>query len=200
MEFNERLQELRKQKGLTQEELAGKLYVTRTAISKWESGRGYPNIDSLRAIAAFFSVTIDELLSSNEAIMLAEENEKRMEKNSKALIFSLVDIAAILLFFLPFFASRADDVIKITSLLMLDAAPIYIKIPYFLLTGALTVMGITALVLKWRGVMQNSCNVVISLALSGTAVLLFTVTLQPYAAVYAFALLTIKATMLFKRK
>ena len=41
MEFNEKLQELRKQRGLTQEELAEKLYVSRTAISKWESGRGY---------------------------------------------------------------------------------------------------------------------------------------------------------------
>ena len=48
MEFNEKLQELRKSKGLTQEELAKELYVSRTAISKWESGRGYPNIDSLK--------------------------------------------------------------------------------------------------------------------------------------------------------
>ena len=57
MEFNEKLQELRKQKGLTQEELAELLYVSRTAISKWESGRGYPNIDSLKAIARFLKMT-----------------------------------------------------------------------------------------------------------------------------------------------
>lgn len=53
MEFNEKLQELRKGKGLTQEELAQEIFVSRTAVSKWESGRGYPNIDSLKELAAF---------------------------------------------------------------------------------------------------------------------------------------------------
>ena len=56
MEFCEKLQELRKKRRLTQEELAEQLYVSRTAISKWESGRGYPSIDSLKAIAKYFSV------------------------------------------------------------------------------------------------------------------------------------------------
>ena len=50
LEFHEKLQELRKSRNLTQEELAEELYVSRTAISKWESGRGYPSIDSLKAI------------------------------------------------------------------------------------------------------------------------------------------------------
>ena len=50
MEFNEKLQKLRKEQNLTQEELAEKLFVSRTAISKWESGRGYPSIDSLKVI------------------------------------------------------------------------------------------------------------------------------------------------------
>ena len=59
MEFNEKLQELRKARGLTQEELAEALFVSRTAISKWESGRGYPSIDSLKQIANYFSISID---------------------------------------------------------------------------------------------------------------------------------------------
>ena len=42
MEFYEKLQALRREKGLTQEQLARQLYVSRTAVSKWESGRGYP--------------------------------------------------------------------------------------------------------------------------------------------------------------
>ena len=77
MELNQKLQELRKQKGLTQEELAESLYVSRTAISKWESGRGYPNIESLKAIAKFFSVTVDELLSTDEVLTIAEEDNKQ---------------------------------------------------------------------------------------------------------------------------
>ena len=47
MEFNEKLQQLRKNKGLTQEELAQAIYVSRTAVSKWESGRGLSVISCL---------------------------------------------------------------------------------------------------------------------------------------------------------
>ena len=100
MEFNEKLQNLRKQRGLTQEELAEKLYVSRTAISKWESGRGYPNIESLKAISKFFSVTVDELLSTDEILTIAEEDNKRKEKHFRDLMYGLLDLSiAMLLFF-----------------------------------------------------------------------------------------------------
>ena len=82
MEFNEKLQQLRTGKNLTQEQLAEQLYVSRTAISKWESGKGYPNIESLKCISKFFSVTIDELLSGEELITLAEtENRSNLKIN-----------------------------------------------------------------------------------------------------------------------
>ena len=71
MEFHEKLQQLRKQNHMTQEDLAQRLYVSRTAVSKWESGRGYPNLESLKAISKLFSVTIDELLSNEELIDLS---------------------------------------------------------------------------------------------------------------------------------
>ena len=73
MEFHEKLQKLRSDEGLTQEELAEKLFVSRTAVSKWESGRGYPSIDSLIAIAKHFHVTIDELIGTEEIVALAEQ-------------------------------------------------------------------------------------------------------------------------------
>ena len=55
MEFNEKLQQLRTGKNLTQEQLAEQLYVSRTAISKWESGKGYPNIETLSRSSVFLN-------------------------------------------------------------------------------------------------------------------------------------------------
>ncbi|MBQ2302706.1 MAG: helix-turn-helix transcriptional regulator, partial [Oscillospiraceae bacterium] len=112
MEFNEKLQELRKQKGFTQEELAERLFVSRTAVSKWESGRGYPNIDSLKAISKLFSVTIDELLSGDELLSIAEEENKNKENSIRNLVFGLLDISIVMLLFLPFFAQRGSGFIK----------------------------------------------------------------------------------------
>ena len=117
MEFNEKLRELRKQRGLTQEELAASLYVARTAISKWESGRGYPNIESLKAIAKLFSVSIDELLSGDELLNLAEEDCKAKEENLRDRVFGLLDLSVILFFFLPIFAQKTDGNILEVSLL-----------------------------------------------------------------------------------
>lgn len=77
MEFHEKLQELRKQKNLTQEQLAEQLYVSRTAISKWESARGYPSIDSLKEISKFFSISLDDLLSGEEIITIAQEDSRK---------------------------------------------------------------------------------------------------------------------------
>ena len=81
MEFNEKLQQLRKNKNMTQDELAEALYVSRAAVSKWESGRGLPSIDSLKDISEFFSVSIDELLSGEKLLSLAEkENSSNTRK------------------------------------------------------------------------------------------------------------------------
>ena len=76
MEFGEKIQKLRNQNKWTKEQLAEKLYVSRTAVSKWESGKGYPNIDSLKDIAKLFDKTIDELLSSEEIIDIVKKENK----------------------------------------------------------------------------------------------------------------------------
>ncbi len=64
MKFNERLKELRKKNGLTQEELASELNVSRQAITKWESGDGIPDVENLKNISLYFHVSVDYLLDN----------------------------------------------------------------------------------------------------------------------------------------
>ncbi len=201
MEFNEKLQELRKNKGLTQEELAEILFVSRTAISKWESGRGYPNIESLKAIAKLFSITVDELLSGEELLNIAEQDNKQRENHIRDLIFGLLDISALSLLFLPFFAQKTDDIIKAVSLLSLTSISPYLKVIYFCVVGFLVLYGILTLALQTNEhtfwVLNKSK---ISLILNLVLILLFIISLQPYAAIFLFIFLIIKIFLLLKNR
>ena len=88
MTFGERLKKLRKEQGFTQDELADKLYVTRTAISKWETDRGFPNIDSLKQIATIFNMSVDELLAEEDIRNQKQQVEKVSKKLNKVAMVS----------------------------------------------------------------------------------------------------------------
>ena len=105
MEFSEKLKELRKSRSMTQEALAEALYVSRTAISKWESGRGYPSIDSLKEISRFFAVTIDDLICSDEMITVAENEKKEYASKFISLICNALDVLLLILMFIPAFGN-----------------------------------------------------------------------------------------------
>jgi transcriptional regulator with XRE-family HTH domain len=199
MEFYEKLQELRKKKGLTQEELAQSLYVSRTAVSKWESGRGYPNIDSLKAIAKFFGVTIDELLSGDELLTIAEEDTKHKEKRFCDLVFGLLDCSTAMFFFLPFFGQKVNAIVQEVSLLSLTEIASYLRVAYFVVVMGIVASGILTLALQncqeafW---VKNKSK--ISLTFNGVGTLLFIISSQPYAAAFLFVFLAIRVRMLTK--
>lgn len=197
MEFGEKLQQLRKKKGLTQEELAGVLYVSRTAVSKWESGRGYPNIDSLKAIAKFFGVTIDDLLSGGEMLTIAQEESRQREDSLRDRAFGLMDISAALLLFLPLFGEQADGRVRAASLLSLDATAPYLRTAYFACVLVMAALGAWILAQPCRRWAQHSRR--ISLALGAAGVLLFIVSRQPYAAVFMLVFLMIKVFLMTKK-
>lgn len=73
VEFGEKLRQLREERGMTQQTVAEKLYVTRQAVSRWECGARYPDLLTAKKIAQLLNVTIDELLSEEE---LKENIEK----------------------------------------------------------------------------------------------------------------------------
>lgn len=199
MELNEKLQELRKQKGLTQEKLAEALYVSRTAISKWESGRGVPNIESLKAISKYFSVSIDELLSGEEILIIADEDNKQRETHLRDLIFGLLDCSLVMFMFLPFFGQRSDGIIKEVSLQSLTDVAQYIKILYLIMVFGIILTGILTLALQnSKAAFWVKHKYQISIGLSVVMVICFMLTLQPYASFFTFVFLAIKSLMLIK--
>lgn len=199
MEFNEKLQELRKQKGLTQEELAESLFVSRTAISKWESGRGYPNIDSLKAISRFFGITVDELLSGDELLEIAEKDTKRKEKHLRDLIYGLLDLSVVMFIFLPLFATKINGVIESGSLMALDGIQPYLRIAYMVVIIVTALMGVITLAMQnCKALVWVKSKSVISLILGIILVMLFIISSQPYAAILAFVLLVVKSSMLMQ--
>ena len=201
MEFHEKLQELRKQKDLTQEELAQSLYVSRTAISKWESGRGYPSIDSLQRIARLFGVTVDALLSGEELLTIAQEDNKHKTMSLCDLVFGLLDLSSLLLLFLPFFAQKADGALREVSLLALTGISVYLQIAYFAVVVAMALWGILLLALQnckyavWMQVKYKG-----SFILSIIGVTLFIISPQLYATLLLFVFLVIKGFLLMKKQ
>ena len=202
MEFNLKLQELRKSRGLTQEELASALFVSRTAVSKWESGRGYPSIESLKMIAKYFSVTVDELLSGEEILNVAEEDSKQKENRIRTLVFGLVDVSALLFLFLPVFGQQADGIIKPLSLISLTQISSFLRIVYFFVIGIVVLTGIFTLAFQNINFsLWEKSKYALSLIFSVIGVLIFIISPhQVYAAALLFVMLVIKVFLLIKKQ
>ena len=199
MEFNEKLQELRRSKGLTQEELAEKLYVSRTAVSKWESGRGYPNIESLKEISTFFSVSIDELLSTEKLLFIAEKENKSNIKNICEKLFSVVDLLSVLLIILPLYPNTVDGFIYSVNLLNYVETSEFNKVVYWCGFLVFIVLGIVKSVLiKLKKEKVNKSITVVSVSLNILIVLLFALTREVYALILVFLFFIIKCLLLFK--
>lgn len=199
MEFNEKLQELRKARGLTQEELAEALFVSRTAISKWESGRGYPSIDSLKQIANYFSISIDELLSGERLITIAENENRTNLKNMGNMLFGVVDIFSFIMIILPLYPNKIDDYIYSVNLFNYTQTAVFNLVIMWSFYLALILIGISNILLTQLNIEKGQKVITnISLVLGILAVLYLALTRDAYAITVVFVLLIIKVMLLFK--
>lgn len=198
MEFNEKLQELRKQKGLTQEELAQQLFVSRAAVSKWESGRGYPNIESLKLIAKFFCVSVDTLLSGEAVLAIAQEESREQEARFLRCLFGLLDSSVLLFFLLPFFKEGVAGAMRAVALPALKEVSAYLKYCCWAVVLGESLWGILSLALRDR--LETVRSYSISFLLNGAGVLLFIISQQPYAAAYLFLILVFKLIFYMKKQ
>lgn len=199
MEFNEKLKELRKSKNLTQEELAQELFVSRTAISKWESGRGYPSIDSLKEISRFFNLPIDKLICTDEIITAAENDKKEYIGKYTSLLCGVLDIFTVMLMFIPVFGNSADT--SSVTLFNLSGISLWIKAAYTMIIGITVTSGICEIIISYfeQPVWNKHC-LITGTALSVIAVFLFIAARQPYAGIIYFTILLIKVFLIIKGK
>ncbi|MBQ3011588.1 MAG: helix-turn-helix transcriptional regulator [Oscillospiraceae bacterium] len=199
MEFSEKLQELRKRRGMTQEELAEALYVSRTAVSKWESGRGYPSIDSLKQISAFFSVSIDDLLSGEKLISIAEQENRSNIRYVCDMLFGMTDLLSFLAVVLPLYPKAVNGFVYSVNLFDYTALTQLSRLVYWLLLSALVLTGALKVFLTLR---QNErgqktvtgCSVVLGIL----SVIVLSLAGETYAVTLVFLLLLIKVGLLYR--
>lgn len=198
MEFGKKLQNLRKNKGITQEELAQCLFVSRTAVSKWESGRGYPGIDSIKEIANFFSVSIDELLSGEKILSIAEKENKQNIQKICNLIFGVLDLFTLLLIILPIYPNMVEQNIYSVNLFKFAQTSTF-GVVYWAAFLLLVLAGILKITLTQLNIRRLEKGVFWgSMALGVLTVLFLILTRQVYATTILFALLIIKGVLYLK--
>ena len=199
MEFNEKLQELRKSRNLTQEELAEALYVSRTAISKWESGRGLPSIESLKEISCYFSVSIDDLLSGEKLITIAENENRRSIKNICDLYLGIADVLYFALIALPVYSNPTGGRIYAVNLFMYVEKASFNHVIYWIMFAAIMAVGTAKALLSHLKISRGQRSLTaVSMALGAAAVLLLALTREAYAICVSFLLMIIKGTLLLK--
>lgn len=194
-----KIKEARVSKNMTQMDLADAMGVSFQAVSNWERGRGYPNIDSLKAISRYFSVSLDELLSGEEILTIAEDENRKKEKHIRDLVFGLLDCSVAIFLFLPLFGQRVGNVIQEVSLLALTEEESYVRVPCLILVFGLILWGILTLALQnCEALFWLKCKDKVSLGLSAVGAFFFMLSRQPYGAAFTFLFLIIKALMLIK--
>ncbi len=199
MEFHEKLQLLRKQNNLTQEQLAEQLFVSRTAISKWEGGRGYPNLESLKCISKLFSISIDELLSNDELIVLAETENRTNINKVFNLFFGAVDIITIAFLFMPLFGQQDGDYIRAVTLFAYSGVTNLVRMLYFAVLASIPIFGVIEVIMEKtdseKGLrFYKTC----SICLYAAAILLFAISRQPYVTVFLFLIFMVKVMLIIK--
>lgn len=107
--IGERIKKYRNEKGLTQEELSKILLVSRSAISNWEIGRNYPDLDSIVLLSDIFEISLDELLKEDNTMVTKISKEQKRGKLNKKLVVYLLGVIVFLLLTIGFILYQTTD-------------------------------------------------------------------------------------------
>lgn len=198
MELSEKIQKLRKEHNLTQEQFAEKLFVSRTAVSKWETGRGMPSMESLQMITRLFHITLDELLSTEEIVVIAESENKENIKRFASYMDGIINLAALLTLLLPLYKVEDNGFFYSIPLYQLGG---WQGLVFWIAPIIMILCGIVELLLIGRE--QEKLIGIISAV--GTiahvsAITLLIVSGHPYPTVLSFFMFALKGVLLLKKR
>ena len=126
--LSEKLYKLRKNSGLSQEQLAEKLNVSRQAISKWESGTAVPESEKLVTISNYFGVSVDYLLKDEEEKVIGTDcNVEEKPKMIAGIIICIAGIVSMIIWgLLSIFSPEASDQMSESSMITIDGNGIFL--------------------------------------------------------------------------
>ena len=197
MELSEKIQKIRKENNLTQEQFAERIFVSRTAVSKWETGRGIPSIDSLQMIAKEFNLRLDDLLSTEEIVNIAKEENKANILKLTSYIDVIINLCAILGVVLPLYKTNSNGVYYSTYVTNIDGwqGTAFLSFPIFI-----SALGILQLITILLGTKSFSKIIAICADAAMTLEILWLIIcLQPYPAIFFFFLLALKVILKIKK-
>ena len=165
----------------------------------WESGRGYPSIDSLKEISKYFSVSIDDLLSGEKLVTIAEKENKANLRSVCDLLFGIVDLMTITLVVLPLYPNLIEGYYYSVNLLAYTQTSLFNRLIYGILCASLMLIGGLKVILN-RMKLERGQRIItdVSIFLSIITVLFFAMAREAYAITMAFLLLIIKGILVLK--
>lgn len=198
MELSEKIQKLRKEHNLTQEQLAEQLFVSRTAVSKWETGRGTPSMESLKQLANLFHITLDQLLSTEEVVVIAEKENKENINRFASYIDGIINLAALLGLLLPLYKVEENGLFHSVPLYQLGG---WQGVVFWIAPVIMVICGIAQMVLAGsENTKMNTAANMVGTAAHICAILLLIVSGHPYPAVLFFFLFAVKGILLLKKR
>ncbi len=198
MQFHEKLKACRLAAGLTQEQLAEKVYVSRVTVSKWETGRGLPGLGSLQQLSLLFSLSIDELLSTDELVLLARTEGAQTARRGRMLLFGILDFLSAPLLFLPLYTDGKGHLFTLSSFSAIGTfqQPVFTTVVALLCLFAVVEFALQT----HRSDIWKKRVLGISLGISLLLLLLFVNSRQPYPGTYLLCLVVAKGFVLVKQR
>lgn len=138
MELSKKTQKLSKEQRLTQDQFAERLFVSRSAVSKLETGRGTPSMDFLQQISRLYNITIDELLSAEEVITIAKHEKKENINCFTSYIDSILNLVAIIGLLLPLFKVEDNNMFYSVPLYQFNG---WLSVLYWMFTILMGICG-----------------------------------------------------------